>query len=226
MIDSSLFVLSPSHIPSWNFASTFGALLLVFFDVMYMIFSPNSTTGACASCPRASLYAVLLVLALHISCDQPCCPLDHPREHRVTRSDSLIQRSEQALHSLNCVLNSAVALRFAHGAVHWHCVTLSQGNHLFLYVCDGNLLVCLQDHTWSPISQLFDVCCDSCRNPGVAAAFALHLVCVYSSSLPVHAHDDRSSQRRASSGRPCSSVSLLCIVFFGEIHVGNAVRCH
>ena len=64
MTDSSHLILNPSHTPSWNFASTFGALLLVFFQVMYMIFSPNSATGARASCPRASLYAVLLTTRL------------------------------------------------------------------------------------------------------------------------------------------------------------------
>ena len=31
MIDSSLFILSPNHIPSWNFASTSGPLLLACF---------------------------------------------------------------------------------------------------------------------------------------------------------------------------------------------------
>ena len=198
MIDSSLFILSPSHIPSWNFASMCGPLFLVFFDVMYIILSPRSATGAC---PRASLYAVL-----------PVWPFTHlvirPADHRV--------------------LNSAVALRPAHGAFHLHRLTRSRCNHLSLYVknrhpfglLSGLLLIlriptlqCLVQflshsmvrHCPFPCSSL-DVSVlrlSSCQHTMIGPASV-----VVPPTVP------------ASASRSCR------VTLFSEVHVVNAVRCH
>ena len=74
------------------------------------------------------------------------------------------------------------------------------------------------------VSQFFDVRCNSCGNPG--SPLPLHFTwCACTPPVfSVNAHGDRSSQCRASSGRLCSSVSLLCIISFCEVHVINAVR--
>ena len=49
-------------------------------------------------------------------------------------------RSEETLHSLDCILDSAVALRFAHAAVRWHCLARHHGDHLSLHVSSGLFL--------------------------------------------------------------------------------------
>ena len=145
-------------------------------------------------------------LTSHISCDRSC---------RTTRRSVQVLGRSQSFLSLVCIQAQPVSSSSS--------LALSEPTLSSLYDSPTGLFTaadspgrmaptCLCTSVTALCSQFSDVTCNLNRHLSVSTTLAFHLMCKYSTCLPVPTHDDRSSQCRSTlfSSLPSVHSAAVC----------------